>query len=63
VTAVVVTKADVNVLVNICADMRATYMHYRELFEPGNPHDAVLRKIAPIFFADINRGRFCTKFR
>ena len=54
-TAVVVTKADVNVLVNICADMRATYMHYRELFEPDNSHDAIFRNIAPLFFGDINR--------
>jgi hypothetical protein len=67
-TAAVVTKADVNVLVNICADMRATYMHYRELFEPqfrlgpfgnaqisdgGNPYHSIFSKIAPIFFGDL----------
>jgi hypothetical protein len=29
-------------------------MHYRALFEPGNPHHALFSALAPIFFGDIN---------
>ena len=50
----VVTTTDVEKLLTICGDARAIYMHYRALFEPGNPHQIVFAKIAPIFFGDIN---------
>jgi hypothetical protein len=53
-TTAVVTKSDVEKLLTICGDARACYMHYRALFEPGNPHHAVFSTTAPVFFGDIN---------
>jgi hypothetical protein len=50
----VVTKIDVEKLLTICGDARACYMHYRALFEPGNPHHAVFSATSPFFFHDIN---------
>jgi hypothetical protein len=29
-------------------------MHYRELFEPNNPHHCIFSTVAPIFLGDIN---------
>ena len=53
-TKAVVTKIDVERLLMTCGDARAFYMHYRALFEPGNPHHAIFSVTAPIFFGDIN---------
>jgi hypothetical protein len=49
-----VTKVDVERLLTICGEAHAIYKHYRALFEPDNPHDAVFRAVAPFFFGDIN---------
>jgi AbiU2 len=54
-TKAVVTEDDVHAFLNICGDMRAAYMHYRELFEPGDPQHSIFSEISPIFFYDINR--------
>jgi hypothetical protein len=53
-TTVAVTKDDVNVLLHTCGHIRSTYMHYRALFEPDNPHHDIFDNVAPMFFGDLN---------
>jgi hypothetical protein len=50
-----VTTDDVAAFITSCTFVHRVYMHYHELFEPNNPHEAIFSKLSPLFFHDINR--------